>query len=114
MKKLLLALCLLITSASYAQPCFYEPVRYTDPHEMVLHLQRVINTSTNPFEIVEAERLIREVYGPQCNNRYWKQVKYTVAGVVSFLALLKVTDHHYASSVIGTGAVLAWMAFHEK
>ena len=79
---------------------------------MVLHLQRVMNTSKNPHDIIEAERLIREVYGPLCTKRYWKRVKMAVVGTASFIALLKVTGK-FGLSLGGTAGILGYMALKD-
>jgi hypothetical protein len=110
MKKILLILCLIVSGPqlSYAEPHYG-----TDPEEMIMHLQRVINTSTKPEEIVEADRLIREVYGPLCRERSWKRFKYTAAGVVSFAVLMKLS-HKISYSLAGTAGLLGYMAYRDE
>ena len=110
MKKLLLILCLILSGPqlSYA----HEPYG-TDPEEMIVHLQRVINTSTKPEEIVEADRLIREVYGPLCQERAWRRFKYVATGVVSFAVLMKLS-HKINYSLAGTAGLLGYMAYHDQ
>lgn len=111
MKKLLLILCLILSGShcSYAVDPYYG----TDPEEMIVHLQRVINTSTKPEEIVEADRLIREVYGPLCRERSWKRFKYVATGVVTFAVLMKLT-HKINYSAAGTAGLLGYMAYHDQ
>lgn len=111
MKKLLLILCLMLSGPqlSYAA----EPHYGTDPEEMIVHLQRVINTSTKPEEIVEADRLIREVYGPLCRERSWKRFKYVATGVVGFAVLMKLS-HKVSFSLGATAGLLGYMAFHDE
>lgn len=90
MKKLILALCMLssVGTAVRAQDETFVPTRY----EMIQNLQRIINTSTNPHDIVEAERLIREVYGPAYSQELWKKVQTVLAvgGVVTTLFIAAV------------------------
>lgn len=77
MKKLILALCMVFSMGTSvrAQDESYVPTRF----EMIQNLQRIINTSTNPNDLVEAERLIREVYGPAYSQILWKRVKTILA-----------------------------------
>lgn len=110
MKKLILVLSLLACSINVARA--QEPGFETDPYDMVLHLQRVMNTSKNPQDIIEAERLIREVYGPLCSQRYWKRVKMAVVGTASFIALFKVTGK-FGLSLGGTAGILGYMALKD-
>lgn len=90
MKKLILALCLVAAQANSMRAV--EPVYEPDPYTIVESLQRVISTSTNPRDIIEAERLIREVYGPKCNELFWYRTKLALkaAGVVAIGAAVAV------------------------
>ncbi len=92
MKKLILALCMVFSTGTsvHAQEESFVPTRY----EMIQNLQRIINTSTNPYDIVEAERLIREVYGPAYSQELWNKIQtiLAVTGIVAttFVAVIVV------------------------
>lgn len=88
MKKLFLALCLVLSvgTLSHANDSSFDP----DPYTMVASLQRVIATSTVTKDIIEAERLIRDVYGPACDRLFWSRLKFAAkaAGVVAVGAIV--------------------------
>ncbi|MGE0009561.1 MAG: hypothetical protein AB7F19_03385 [Candidatus Babeliales bacterium] len=73
MKNIVLALCLMVAPVASIRAA--DSSHNVDPYTMIQNLQRVINTSTNTRDIMEAERLIREVYGPECDRQFWKNVK---------------------------------------
>ena len=83
MKKLILALCMVFSvgTSVRAEDETFVPTHY----EMIQNLQRIINTSTNPHDIVEAERLIREVYGPAYSRELWNKI-HTILAVTGIVA----------------------------
>lgn len=91
-KKIILVISIVLanSAALRAQEPSVEPTAY----EMIQNLQRVIKTSTNPYHVAEAERLIREVYGPAYNQTYWSKVKFAlkatgvVVGTVAWFAIM--------------------------